>query len=527
MKHDYWWVTRPKRRLTSIPAELAAFFAHAQGKKWTGNRAAHIAFEEELERTRTKRVGERRDASGSGGRTHAAMLYSLGLWFEWTDGKVYPTLAGEALINGGNPVEILKKQILNYQYPSPYSKKKQIAVSDRFRLHPFTFLLKLLCSPRLGGWISQEEIAFVIALKADSESTECLNAVLDDIIRYREAGEETADSALKVFGQDYLSEHGAKAPNLMDIANTAANWLDFTQLIKRDGKKIELDLEKRTEIENILNSRKKLLKYPAADDVYQRQYGIDPSHQKDNRNLLKTETITRGITEEYQVKKAFLDCLLSEPVTEINEKIVEYVAQRAGVKQDDAEKILLKNYGRCSSLINPFLAEYREMAFKGTEKAVEFEKATANIFSRIFGYKAMHLGQLGAKSAPDVLLFSDSDGYQAIIDNKAYSSYSISGDHHNRMVHNYIEKIPSYSPYSCPLGFFAYISGGFRLGIDSQIQKVVEESGVHGSGAAVSVLIKLIEEHQKHKYTHSELRNVFSADREIHFSDIDKRINDG
>lgn len=70
---DYWWVTRPKRKLNPIPEELAAFCSTALGKKWTRNRDSHIEFEIELEQTGTKRVGERRDASGSGGRTHAAM----------------------------------------------------------------------------------------------------------------------------------------------------------------------------------------------------------------------------------------------------------------------------------------------------------------------------------------------------------------------------------------------------------------------------------------------------------------------
>jgi len=96
---DYWFVTRPKRKLNSIPEVLAAFCTVALDNQWSGNRKLHIAFEEELEKTGTKRIGERRDASGSGGRTHAAMLFGLGLWFE-KDKKVYLTLAGEAIMNG-------------------------------------------------------------------------------------------------------------------------------------------------------------------------------------------------------------------------------------------------------------------------------------------------------------------------------------------------------------------------------------------------------------------------------------------
>lgn len=52
---DYWWVTRPKRKLNPIPEELAAFCSTALGKKWTRNRDSHIEFEIELEQTGTKR----------------------------------------------------------------------------------------------------------------------------------------------------------------------------------------------------------------------------------------------------------------------------------------------------------------------------------------------------------------------------------------------------------------------------------------------------------------------------------------
>ena len=54
---DYWWVTRPKRKLNPIPEELAAFCSTALGKKLTMNRESLIEFELELEQTGTKRVG--------------------------------------------------------------------------------------------------------------------------------------------------------------------------------------------------------------------------------------------------------------------------------------------------------------------------------------------------------------------------------------------------------------------------------------------------------------------------------------
>lgn len=69
----------------------------------------------------------------------------------------------------------------------------------------------------------------------------------------------------------------------------------------------------------------------------------------------------------------------------------------------------------------------------------------------MFGYEAKHVGPIGL--TPDVLLLSDSDGYQAILDNKAYHKYTISNDHYNRMVHNYIENLSNYSDSPDRLSF--------------------------------------------------------------------------
>lgn len=243
MAQDYWWITRPKRKLNTIPEELAAFSSVAIGKKWAGNREAHIAFEEELEKTGTKRIGERRDATGSGGRTHAAMLYSLGLWFE-KDGKVHLTLAGEAIMQGKPPVPVLKKQVLRFQYPSAYSDS--VKVTPRFKIRPFVFLLKLLSDERIK-YLLQDEIALIVSVNAENESEKCYESVVEQILRYRSYGD-------KILEDNYLQKYQASKKNLMDVANTMMNWLDYTQLVYREKKLIGIDETKRTEVESIVSN---------------------------------------------------------------------------------------------------------------------------------------------------------------------------------------------------------------------------------------------------------------------------------
>jgi len=509
MAQDYWWLTRPKRKLDTIPEELAAFCSTALGQKWTRNRDVQIAFEEELETTGTKRVGERRDASGSGGRTHASLLYSLGLWFEKND-KAFLTLAGEAIMAGKPPVAVLKKQVLYFQYPSSYSEK--VKVTPRFKVRPFLFLLRLLSDSRIKI-LTQEEIAFIVCINAENEKDRCYEDVVGMILRYREFSYD-----LSVFGEDYLANHGASANNLMDVANTMMNWLDYTQLVYREKKSIGISSDKQAEVDNILATAAPFIKYPVADDVYQRKYGLDPWHQKDTRNLLNTETVTSRNVDRNRILRAFFTYSSMRPIKEIDSSVVDYISLMSGTESKLAEEVLTKAYP--NGAVGGFLSNYWRMAFQGKDEATDFEEATTNLFQDVFGYKASHIGQSGAKSTPDILLISDSDGYQAIVDTKAYSKYSISGDHHNRMVYNYIAKISNYSDCKYPLAYFTYISGGFVSQIDQQIQSVVSEPDTHGSCITVSNFIELIEDHMDHPYSHKELRKLFSMDRQIMLSDI-------
>lgn len=124
---NYWWVTRPKRRLDSIPEVLAAFADISLNQEWQGQRGTQLKYEEALEKAGLKRVGIRRDQSGSGARTYQAWLESLGLIFHQDKTKqIKLTLAGEAIMDGDSPVDILKWQVLKYQFPSSFSLSRGV-----------------------------------------------------------------------------------------------------------------------------------------------------------------------------------------------------------------------------------------------------------------------------------------------------------------------------------------------------------------------------------------------------------------
>ena len=158
------------------------------------------------------------------------------------------------------------------------------------------------------------------------------------------------------------------------------------------------------------------------------------------------------------------------------------------------------------------------MAFKGRDEATEFEKATVELFRDVFGYKTKHVGPIGL--TPDVLLESDECQYQAVIDNKAYSHYSINNDHHNRMVHNYLNNISRYSNSPYKMAFFTYIAGGFGNNIEKQIESIRQETGIAGSAISVSNIIKLVETHEKIPKSHDDIRKIFSVNRQVLMSDL-------
>jgi hypothetical protein len=165
------------------------------------------------------------------------------------------------------------------------------------------------------------------------------------------------------------------------------------------------------------------------------------------------------------------------------------------------------------------MTEYFEMAFRGRDDAVEFEKATAEIFRTIMGFEAIHTGSIGL--TPDVLILSDNDKFCGIIDNKAYSKYTISNDHHNRMVENYINNLNNYYNGKLPLQFFSYIAGGFGNNINVQLKGIIDKTSIHGSAVTVSNMINLVEKYHIKNFSHSDIKRIFSLDRLILLNDLD------
>ena len=517
---NYWWVTRPKRRLNSIPEVLATFSEISLNQEWQGQRDVHLTLEEALEEANLKRKGERRDQTGGGARTYKAWVASLGLIFtQESSQKLKLTLAGEAIMAGDSPVEILKNQILKYQFPSSFSTSRGVDVAPRFKIRPFRFLLRLLSDANIES-LSEEEIAKVVIVEADNETENSYKYIVEKIHEFRKKGDSCLESD---FFEKYASSKGTVNPDhpfshLNDIANTLINWLEYTQLAKRDDddRRVRIIDDKKDEVRAVLSVIPSFIDRPNQHEYFQRKYGLDPKHKKDTRNLTQTKTITAKIIAEQKIKQAFIAESLKSPIGRITAKLIETISEQTGIDEKLVEESLLKLYPH--GAIGSFMTEYFEMAFKGRDEATEFEKATVELFKLVFGFEVQHVGPIGL--TPDVLILSDKENYAGIIDNKAYSKYTISNDHHNRMVHNYINNLSNYYNGKHSLAFFSYIAGGFGRNINSQIAEVVSETNVHGSAMSVSNMIKMVEVHRDSPYEHARIRYIFSADRQVLLSDL-------
>lgn len=515
---NYWWVTRPKRKLNSIPEVLSTLAEQALDEEWQGQRDTHLSLEEALEQAGLKRVGERRDQTGGGARTYKAWLASLGLIFiQESTGKLKLTLAGDAIMAGESPVEILKHQILKYQFPSSFSLSRGVQVSPRFRIRPFRFLLRLLTDSRLECYLTQEEIAKIIITEAENETDECYERIVGRIIQFRNYG----DSCLSPnFLELYKPSKGQINPrypyrHLMDIANTLINWIEYTQLAKRnEDRQLVILADKREEVQSILSVTPPFIDRPEEHEYFQRKYGVDPWHTKDTRNLTASRTVTYKMIAEQKIKQAFIAESLKKPIGKITTTVIDKIVEMTGIEPRFVEETLLKLYPR--GAIGSFMAEYFELAFRGRDDAIEFELATVELFKNAFDLKAEHIGHQNL--SPDVLVISDQAGFIGIIDNKAYSEYTISNDHRNRMVYNYIPKFRTGQQH--PLAFFSYIAGGFGKSINAQIHSIVDETGIHGSAISVSNIIKLVELYPQRGYNHERIKEILSLDRQVLLADL-------
>ncbi|MEH7414341.1 AlwI family type II restriction endonuclease [Neobacillus drentensis] len=518
-----WMVPRNKRKLYPVIDILSLFSLQNLGDVWRHDLGRQLDFEAELERMGIKRTGERRDQRAGGARTYEAWLYALGLIFHDTAAStVRNTLAGEALLNGENPVPIITNQLMKLQYPSPYSMRSGVNINRRFQIRPFRFLLRLLMDDNIQ-YLTKREIGYFVMTEVENESNQCFEHVVQRILDYRENGESVIPEN---FGELYPSSRNTThtrtkeeaMTSLADTANTFINFIEYTQLVVRNSRTepIYIPAHRRAEVRAILNDGTSVrpinTNHQYWEENFQRNYGLAPGGTRDNRNFNNQQTITDQLYRERRVRSEYLHIAGTRPITRITTSLINEIATVTGFSENQVEVAL---QGFRPDTFSIFETSYLNMAISGTELAREFEIATHHIFE-LLGFRSRHIGTNPLN--PDIYVSSSMHTFEGIIDTKAYRSYSLTNDHRNRMINNYI---PEWRNRSVSLSFFMYVADGFGGNIDSQIQQVAEASGTNGCAITARDLLYLLQKHLTSPIEHYKLNNIFQYNIRIGIPEIE------
>lgn len=518
--------SRPQRKLYRLPLTVAALQEAAGGEEWAGRRDSHIALEEILEREEVKKIGARRDASGSGGRTHAALVRSLGLAFESNEtNRLELTLAGEQLANGERPLSVLSNQVMRFQYPSPYSLGQNVNIDSKFKVRPFVLVMRLLLHPLLDGKLSKEEIAEIVIFEGIGDSQREADRVANLILEYRNGSvvEGLPRRANAKAGTDPSKSKGTFG----DIANTCMNWLEVTGVVERAPKVISISESSRDDAQQLLLTygSRPLIQNPTDEDRFQRSYGLPPGKSKDTRNLSASPAVSREDFVFSRVNTVLTHWSETELlINGATDDVVDRLVARTQFDHAEVEKAARKVLGTDRTL-DSYLVNYQSLIYSSkTGAPLLFEKATAEIIKHIFKIDATNIGQSGRE--PDVLVRKPSK-WMGIIDTKAYGgAYSLPSDH-QRAMREYVEKYKAAgNDKKEGLAFWSFIAGAVSTGAGSRASDLSQQVGVGGSVVGILAWLKIIRLGQSGELTAEELATMLASGGEVTLATINKKLTD-
>ncbi len=479
-----WMFPRNIRKIYpwKISQILSMIYMQLASDVWMGNQALQNTFTANLEKFGLKREGDQYDPNGGGARTYFAQLESLGLLFTRDDKSTWFTIAGQDLVDGiYSPSEILRTQLLRYQYPSIYSKGPNVKINPSIEIKPFLFILELLMDVDIKNLTDPEIIIPVIY----GHNKNCFDLCKAKILKYRESR-----SLLDVIDQpdeDLFTprtrgrsiEKAIK--DFQDIANTCKNFLESCSLVLTESddisgtRRIIINEGVLPEIEKSLLNKNTFIPVLNAES-FQRKYGAW-NRKKDNRSI--NSRATTGVSKgEPIIHALFAEYAGNNLVTDIPE---DFVAQT--MSHGFERNLVLKTIE--PYLINSlslFEQEFLRLSTGGISTANAFEKAVQQLFENRLKYKTTHTGQRSRGSSiggySDIFIQEVSGRFCAIIDTKASPKYNLSASDYHTMVNSYIPSVNQLVEYENEeFGFCAYVAGGFDANMDKRIKKTSNDSG--------------------------------------------------
>lgn len=453
-----------------------------------------------------------------GMRTYLAQLACLGLF--WMDSKLKvfsPTYAGELLINGNEPIKILRCQLLRMQYPSVYGLGNNVRVSPTLKVKPFCFLVKLFRDARIEGYLSSKEIA-VAVVYGRNHKQETIELCIEKILKMRNGAslDDVIDSVDDIRTPKRYKEDDPNkdfklgVEDAYNIANTAKNYMEACQLIVESSDykgcfELNTDPKVQQEIKPWLAEAEKFESLDEThQEVWQQRYGrYDKT--KAIRKSGKSQK-TNGFS--VLIQNRFISGHTANPFGFDVNNFINNEATLWGKKPSEI-----------SLIIDPLKSKVKDIEYdtvsraaaSGGNEATLLEKSITSIFVRLGFDEALHIGQRKAPREggyPDIRLKMSSMNECGFADTKATMRYAFNlGD--TTKLETYYKECWNEFEDKAPSKYFIYIAGGFDRKvsvIENKLSMCSQKYGHPVSAITVKALLDLV-----HNDNRSSAENLVKA----------------
>jgi hypothetical protein len=472
-----WMFPRNIRRVYPWKmSEILWLFNQTNAGDWSSDRAVQDSFYGMLEQAGLKRVGSQRDINDGGARTYLAQAKCLGLIFQNSERRLFPTLAGEALMRGENGTQVMQLALLRHQYPSSYSQGPNVRINPYLCVKPFIFVLQLLNHEDIQ-YLTTEELQIPVLY---GHSHNCLDYCVDKILQLR-SGRELLDVIDDVELDLYMprsrnSDLQRKLNNVRHIANTCKNYLVPCYLVSTETvgnvEAMVFNEHARAVYEQELQQVEVFIPVHS-EEQFQRRYGRW-NRQRDSRNLV-SDSISPGDLVDDIIRSNYFRLCRERMVSGIPHEFIESLHHNLGFSR---QQIVDAVAPYVEQTLEHFEIAFLDMARGGLSTSTDFEMAVCNLFQDRFFFEATHTG---ARSRPLGMIGGYADGFLVALDNrhcalvdaKASPGYALSHADYNAMCHTYI---PNYRELTngreLDLEFCLYVAYGFRGNIDERLTQL-------------------------------------------------------
>lgn len=506
-----WFITRPQRRLRNynLKIQLESFLAICDSSGWNQN--AQDSFTNILNNHAiTNGADYLIDGNSGGARTRKTQIGpTLGLMYKDQSGIWTPTLAGKAILDNKNPKDALIRILLRYQYPNPYTLRKNGGrINPAFKVKPFVLLMMLIDDNELNGLKNDE---FVIPVMF-GHNYGCFNLIKEKILIMRTRKGHFIDQVENL--DDVL--HNPKAngrqyseANIRDIANTFKNYLQGASLIvsenisvsSRDQNSIDqrwkINDENRDLLNQIFLEKDDFLSTDFSDEQFYRRFGRD-DRLRDNRRETRINRDHHAVLNSI-MRRMVMRTLCDNLELEEEEIIAGLVND--GFHENSVRDVVQEIYPR---RLEHFREEFLLQANSGTELHTQFEKSVAELY-RIKNINSHHIGNHRFTSTQsgrftDVLVIkNDDDGQTILHDTKCSRNYSFPRPDKRQMVeylNQYSKAINEYlnTNNKRTLKAFNIISPSFSTGFEIASIEFSKENDVNFNGMRADKFYDMVSE---------------------------------